>query len=65
MMFNEVLQRELDKLSNDGELTIQFQSKSEDGVITTKRISTLLTTHELFEVLVLANDDKANIWEVA
>ena len=65
MQFNEILQRELDKLSNDGELVIQVRSKCTEGTINTKWMELPISTEELFEALVYAYDNRANIWEVA
>ena len=64
MMFSEHLKRELDKLSNDGELILQVRSKCNDGMVSTKWIELNITTEELYEALVYANDNRHNIWEV-
>lgn len=44
MQFNEILQRELDKLSNDGELVIQVRSKCTEGTLQTKWIELPIST---------------------
>ena len=65
MMFSEHLKRELDKLSNDGELKVQVRSKCVDGMVSTKWIELPITAEELYEALVYAHDNRANIWEVS